>query len=177
MAGKALLIFCSSSSDIDPAYNEAARDVVRTAAAAGYSIVYGGAVSGTMGVVAEEASKCGIGNVGVIPRFMSDRLSPGLTSTVWTDTMSERKGKMREAGPDICIALPGGIGTMDEFFETYTLAKLGKYHGKVVVYNCKGYYDGLQELLDHFTGERMLPENDRNMVHFISTPEELKALL
>lgn len=177
MSDKSLLVFCASSYEIDPAYNEAAREVVRAAASRGYAIVSGGTVKGTMGVVAEEAERCGRGNIGIIPHFMSDVLYPRLTDVIWTDTMSERKEKMREAGCSAAIALPGGIGTMDELFETYTLAKLGKYGGKVIAYNYRGFYNGLRDMLDYFLETRMLDERTRSLIHFPETIQELEELL
>lgn len=176
-ADKVLLVFCASSYEIDPVFNEVAREVVRAASLKGYDIASGGTVKGTMGVVADEAERCGVGNIGVIPHFMQDVLYPRLTRVVWTDTMSERKEKMREVGSAAAVALPGGIGTMDELFETYTLAKLGKYNGRVIAFNYKGFYDGLKHMLDHFVETKMLDERTRNLIFFPETAQELSDLL
>ncbi len=174
--GKAAVIFCSACTDIDPRYNEAAREVVRSLNAAGYSIVSGGTTKGMMKVVADEALALGVRSVGIVPRFMEDVCYPDLSELVWTDLMSERKDKMRECGPDLALALPGGVGTMDELFETLTLAKLGKYHGKVVAYNCFGFYDPLCKLLDHMVGQGMLDLRSRSLISFPENITELKAL-
>ncbi|MBQ1635532.1 MAG: LOG family protein, partial [Bacteroidales bacterium] len=101
---------------------------------------------------------------------------PALTDLEWTDTMAERKEKMRE-GVDLVIALPGGIGTMDELFETFTLAKLGQFHGKLAVLNIGGFYDPLAALLDHFVAANMLTPEDRKILHICSTTNEIEALL
>ena len=130
-----------------------------------------------MKVVADEAQACGAANIGVLPRFMEEFSHPNLTQLIWTDTMSQRKDLMRLYGSDIAVALPGGIGTMDELFETYTLAKLDKYHGKVVAFNCFGFYDGVKEMMDKLVSENMLDRKTREMLYFPQTVEEFEALL
>ena len=176
MKQKSALFFCSSS-DIDPRYVDAARKVVRAACLKGYAIVSGGATKGLMKVVADEAQACGVPNIGVLPRFMEEFSHPDLTQMIWTDTMSQRKDTMRLHGADIAVALPGGIGTLDEFFETYTLAKLGKYGGKVVLFNCYGFYDGVKDLMDRLVRENMLDKKTRDILYIPTTVEEFEALL
>ena len=107
-----IVIFCSASNDIDPRFNQAARNLVRAACSLGYAIVSGGTVKGTMKVVADEVVACGGTHIGILPRFMTEYHYPALTRTIWTETMAERKEKMRE-GTNAAIALPGGIGTLD----------------------------------------------------------------
>ena len=125
-----IVFFCSASKEIDPIYNQAAREAIRAACSLGYTIVSGGAVKGTMGVVADEIVACGGVHIGVLPRFMAVYRHPSLSETVWTDTMAARKEKMRE-GTCAAVALPGGIGTLDELIETLTLAKLDIYKGDI----------------------------------------------
>lgn len=176
MADRRAVFYCSASYLIDEKYNQAARDCVRAACFAGYDIVSGGTVKGTMGVVCDEAAKHGAGIIGVIPRFMADVVNPLLTECIWTDKMSERKDCMRE-GTSIAVALPGGIGTLEELVETLTLAKLGKYKGKVVAYNLDGFWDGLRDLLDHFVSTGMMTAQDRALISFPSTLEDFKQYL
>ena len=130
-----------------------------------------------MKVVADEANACGSINIGVLPRFMEEFSHPELTQLVWTETMSQRKDMMRFYGADLAVALPGGIGTLDELFDTYTLAKLGRYHGKVVAFNCFGFYDGIKGMMDRLVGERMLDTKTRQLLYFPETVEEFEALL
>lgn len=176
MDGKVALFFCSASFSIDPKYNQAAREIVRAACLHGYGISSGGTVKGTMKVVTETARACGAKAKGVLPRFMTNVADPDLDEVVWTDTMSERKEKMRE-GSSIAVALPGGIGTLDELFETITLAKLGKYDGRIIVVNWDGYYDFLHSLLDYLVQEEMLDAQSRSLVHFVSSVEEFEKLI
>lgn len=170
------LFFCSSVKEIAPEYNEAARQIVRAACSRGYEIVSGGTVKGTMGVVCDEAADCGASVCGVLPRFMEPLVHPRLTRTVWTDTMSERKEKMRE-GADVVVALPGGIGTMDELFETLVLSKLGRFCGTIAALNIGGFYDPLEALLDHFVQTNMLTAADKARLHMVDSVAELEELL
>ncbi len=176
MTDKSAVFFCSASNRIDPKYTQAAREVVRAACLAGYGIVSGGSFRGTMGAVADTAAECGVPNKGVLPRFMRGLEHKALTELVWTESMSTRKEEMRR-GTCLAVALPGGIGTMDELFETVVLAKLGRWSGKIIAYNFEGYFEPLKALLRHFEAEKMMGEEEVALVHFPETPEEFKALL
>ena len=90
--------------------------------------------------------------------------------------MSERKEKMRE-GTSVAVALPGGIGTLDELVETLTLAKLGKYSGRIYALNIGGFYDKLIELLDYYVSTGMLDSGSRELISFPSTVGELEAMI
>lgn len=173
---KKIVIFCSSSREIDPKYNTVAEEVVRRACAKGYTIVSGGTVKGTMGVISETVNACGGRHIGILPRFMEEYTYPHLSELVLTDTMSERKEKMRE-GTSAAVALPGGIGTLDELVETLTLAKLGKYGGKILALNIDGFYDKFIELLDFYVATGMLDEESRGMISFPSDVRELDSAL
>ena len=169
-------VFCSASYDIDPVYNVLARDFVRRASAAGHEIVSGGTIKGTMGEIADELSLCGGYHIGIIPRFMEPLVHGALDEVVWTDTMSERKGLMRK-GTDAVVALPGGIGTLDEVIETFTLRKLDRYRGKVLVLDCNGFYAPLKELLDHYVRTGMLDRDSRNLISFADSVDEILSML
>ncbi|MBR5385801.1 MAG: TIGR00730 family Rossman fold protein [Bacteroidales bacterium] len=166
------VIFCSACKDIDPKYNEAAREIVRGLSSLGIEIVSGGTVKGTMGVIADECRRLGVPHTGIIPRFMAPVSYPDLDSVIWTDTMSERKGLMRE-GADVAIALPGGIGTLDELIETLVLAKLDLFHGRVMALDIDGFYSPLIALLDHYVATGMLEEASRSLITFPPTVSDL----
>ena len=176
MTGGTAAIFCSASYSIDPKFNEAAREAVRALHRLGWTLVSGGTVKGTMGVIADASVACGGRHIGVIPRFMEDLVYPALSQVVWTDTMSERKEKMREMA-DLVIALPGGIGTLDELIETQVLAKLGRFHGRIFALNMDGFFDPFRALLDHYVRTGMLDQPSRDLVRFPSSVEELIAAL
>ena len=171
-----LLIFCSANAGIDPSYNEAARKIVRAACAHGHTIVTGGTVKGTMGVIGDEVVAVGGQHVGVVPRFMASIVYPALTRTVWADTMSERQALMREES-DMALALPGGIGTLYELIETQVLSKLGKYSGKIYVLNIGGFYEPLKALLSHYVATGMLDPSDKERIHFVESTEQMMEIL
>ena len=172
MSLRKAVVFCSASNGIDPKYDEAAREVVRALHAYGWTLVSGGSFRGTMGVIADEMERLGGRHVGVLPRFMKGLEYPRLTELVWADTMAERKERMRE-GTSAAIALPGGIGTLDELIESQVLAKLGRYPGRVFALNLDGFFDPVKALLDHYVARGMLEPEDRDLVVFADTPSEL----
>ena len=176
MAERKAVVFCSASGDIDPKYNEAAREVVRALHSYGWTLVSGGSFRGTMGVIADEMKRLGGKHVGVMPRFMAGLEYDGLTELHWSDTMAERKERMRQ-GTQAAIALPGGIGTLDEIIETHVLAKLGRYGGKVYALNLDGFFDPFKALLDHYVSTGMLDPRDRDLLVFADTVEELAYFL
>ena len=176
MAERKAVVFCSASGDIDPKYNEAAREVVRALHSYGWTLVSGGSFRGTMGVIADEMKRLGGKHIGVLPRFMAGLEYDGLTEIHWSDTMADRKERMRQ-GTEAAIALPGGIGTLDELIETHVLAKLGRYGGKVFALNVDGFFDPFKALLDHYVATGMLEPRDRALLVFADTPAELAEYL
>ncbi len=176
MASRKAVVFCSAAEGIDPKYDKAAREVVRALHAYGWGLVSGGSFRGLMGSLSDEMERLGGEHTGVIPRFMKGLEYPHLTELIWTDTMSERKERMRE-GTSAAIALPGGIGSLDEFVETHVLRKLGRYDGKLLVLNLDGFYDPWKDLLRHYERHGMLEARDRDLVIFADTVEELASHL
>ena len=175
MKGK-IAVYCSASFNIDPEYNKVAREFVRVASLCGYGIVSGGTVKGTMGEIADEIASCGGYHLGVIPRFMEQYLHPRLSEVIWTDTMAERKTYLRK---DTCavVALPGGIGTLDEVIECFALLHLKQYDGRIFLLNHKGFYEPLRQLLRHYVDTGMLKEETMAMVNFADTPTQLLEML
>lgn len=167
-----VVIFCASSQTIDPKYNKAAREVARGLHKKGYGIVSGGGKVGTMGAITDESVRCGGAHTAVLPRFMAGLENTGVSRVLWTDTMSARKELMR-AGTVAAIALPGGIGTLDELMETHTLRKLKKYNGEIFVLNLDGFYNPLKALLDHYVQTEMTAKADIDLIKFVNTPQEL----
>ena len=174
MAGTKLAIFCAASTIIDEKYNQAAREAVRALHALGYTLVSGGGKIGTMGAITDESVRVGGRHIAVLPEFMKGLENPRVREIVWTPTMAVRKERMRE-GTSAVIALPGGIGTLDELIETHTLRKLGKYDGELYALNRDGFYDPFIALLDHYVATGMLEAKDRALVRFPKTVDELIA--
>ena len=167
-----IAIFCASSEDIREEYTLAAREVVIGLCKKGYGIVSGGTIKGTMGVVADAAKACGGYHKGILPEFMKPLAHDGLTDVVWTDTMSRRKEEMRKDTVAV-IALPGGIGTLDELIETQVLIKLKQYDGRLILLNVNGFYEPFSMLLDHYVSENMLAPKDRDIAEFVDSAESL----
>lgn len=176
MNEKRALVFCSRSGTIDPKYNEAAREIVRALCGKGYAIVSGGTVKGTMDVICREVEECGGKSIGILPECMRGLDHPGLSETVWTEDISKRKAVMRE-NVQLVITLPGGIGTMDEFFETFNLLRMDLYRARMIVFNCGGFYDSLKQLLNHFVDSEMLEREAMDKLFFPETVEELTTLV
>ena len=175
MKGK-IAVFCSASFEIDPKYNRVAREFVRAASLCGDGIVSGGTVKGTMGEMSDELHSCGGYHLGVIPRFMQQYVYPDLTETVWTDTMAERKTLLRE-GTCAVVALPGGIGTLDEVIETFALVHLKQYFGKIFLLNHDGFYEPLRQLLRHYVDTGMMTEATMSKICFAESKDEILSAL
>ena len=169
---KKIAVFCSASFNIDPKFNKVARDFVRAASLHGYGVVSGGTIKGTMGEISDELKSCGGYHIGVIPRFMEEYVYPDLSEVMWTDTMAERKTLLRK---DTCavVALPGGVGTLDEVIETLALLHLKQYHGKIFVLNHDGFYEPLRQLLEHYVRTGMMTEATMSRMVFAQTAEEI----
>ena len=175
MKGK-IAVFCSASYTIDPKYNKVAREFVRAASLRGYGIVSGGTIKGTMGEISEELRDCGGWHLGVIPRFMKQYVYPELSEVIWTDTMAERKTLLRE-GTAAVVALPGGIGTLDEVIETYALLHLKQYDGRIFLLNHEGFYEPLRALLQHYVDVNMLSPETIARIEILETPEAILEAL
>lgn len=167
-----IAVFCSASFEIDPKYNKVARDFVRAASLRGYGIVSGGTIKGTMGEISDELHACGGYHLGVIPRFMEQYVYPDLTEVIWTDTMAQRKTLLRE-GTCAVVALPGGIGTLDEVIETFALVHLKQYFGKIFILDHEGFYEPLRLLFRHYVDTKMMTEETMSKIIFAQTPDEI----
>jgi len=157
-----------------PVYADAARSLARALAENGISLVYGGGNVGLMGVIADELMRLGGEVIGVIPRALMDMEvgHGGLTRLHIVKDMHERKAMMGELA-DGFIAMPGGIGTLEELFEMLTWAQLG-FHGKPIgVLNVNRFYDGLANLLEHIVNERFLKIEDAARLIYEENPDLL----
>ncbi len=162
---KRICIFCGSSSGVSQKYAQLARLCGRVLADRGLTLVYGGGNVGLMGILADAALQAGGEVIGVIPNKLVDRelAHHGVTSLIRVGSMHERKQKMAELS-DGSIALPGGIGTMDELFEIYTWLQLRFHHKPVGILNADGFYDLLLQFLDHMVQEHFLKLQNRELL-------------
>jgi uncharacterized protein (TIGR00730 family) len=160
-----LCVFSGSSPGAHPDYAEAARALGGELAAQGIGLVYGGASVGLMGVVADAALEAGADVVGVIPQALVDReiAHPGLSDLRVVGSMHERKALMADLA-DGFVALPGGMGTLEELFEVYTWTQLGLHSKPLGLLDVRGYYARLAAFLDHAVAERFLVPEHREML-------------
>jgi uncharacterized protein (TIGR00730 family) len=173
-----LAVFCGSSTGDAPAYAAAARDLGTTLARRGIGLVYGGASVGLMGTIADAAIAAGGEVIGVIPEALvrKEVAHGGPVDLRIVGSMHERKALMAELS-DAFVALPGGIGTLEELFEVWTWAQLG-YHAKpCALLNTEGFYDPLIAFLDDVVAHRFLKDAHRAMLIVADAPDDLLARL
>lgn len=170
-----LCVYCGSKPGLDPAYLKAASEVGTWIGQHGGQLVYGGGRGGLMGIVADATLQAGGQVVGIIPQALVDRewAHRGCTELHIVDTMHERKRMMAERS-DAFLAMPGGIGTLEELFEVWTWQQLG-YHDKPIgLLNVAGYYQGLLQFMDHSVAQGFLAVPQREL---IAVNADLTALL
>ncbi len=153
---KAVCVYCGSAPGSKPLYAETARAMGRELASRGLTLVYGGGNVGTMGALAQAAMESGAKTIGIIPRRLNEAVAHlELSELIVVEDMHERKAAMQEKA-DAFIAMPGGIGTFEEFFEIWTWRFLG-YHAKPVgLLNTGGFYDSLLSFLVQVRDEGFL---------------------
>ena len=171
---KSLCVFCGSSAGRDPAYADAARALGVTLAERGITLVFGGGYVGLMGMVADAALGAGGEVIGVIPEALVEREieHKNLTKLHVVRSMHERKALMSELS-DGFIALPGGNGTLEEFFEVLTWAQLGEHEKPCGLLNVAGFYDPLLAVFDHMTESGFVSDEHRKLVLVEKNPEKL----
>ena len=167
----AICIYCGSSPGDSPAYLEAARAMGTLIAERGLRLVYGGGHVGLMGVAADAALSAGGDVIGVIPKDILDKEvgHGGVTELFTVNSMHERKMKMASLS-DGFIALPGGIGTLEEIIEVFTWRQLGFHSKACAVLNVDGFFDPLFDLLDHMVARRFLRTEHRDQLLSADTP-------
>ena len=173
-----LCVFCSANQQIDADFFQMTEELGRWAAAAGHTIVFGGNDSGLMHAVSKAAKEAGGHLVGVVPRVIEQRgmLSPYLDVHIPTENLSDRKDLMMLQA-DVFIALPGGVGTLDEIFTMASSASLGYHHKRIVLYNMKGFWNGLIQLLDDLQQRGLVRGTWHNYISVANKQDELTVLL
>ena len=171
-------VFCASSADIDTRYLEAARELGALLAQGCWRCVNGGGAVGLMGAVTDGTLDAGGEVTGVIPKFMVDNgwCYDRLEDVIITADMHQRKQMMSEMA-DAVIALPGGVGTLEELLETLTWRQLGLVKVPVIILNTLGYYDGLLAMLGHAIDEGFMKPSHGQLWQVANTPQEALNLL
>lgn len=170
-------VYCGSSFGDDPAFAATARAFGAALAGAGIGIVYGGGRVGMMGVLADAALAAGGEVIGVIPRFLEDReIAHGGVDLRVVGSMHERKQLMAELAGAF-VALPGGFGTFEEFFEIVTWVQLGLMSARCILANVGGYYDPLLALIDGAVAGGFISAKNRAIVEAYPTIDDVVARL
>jgi uncharacterized protein (TIGR00730 family) len=173
-----LAVYCGSAPGTDPAFAEAAKATAAAMVREKIQLVYGGGRLGLMGLIADSVLELGGKVYGVIPQALVDIevAHPSVTELHVVETMHERKAKMTELA-DGFLALPGGIGTLDELFEAWSWNALGYHKKPFCLLNTNGYWDGLITFIGHATESGFMSAQRRQQLLVAETPEQALELL
>lgn len=173
-----ICIFCSANEQLDPYFFTATEELGRWAARHGHSIVYGGVNQGLMECVAKAAHDAGARTIGVIPRIIEKRgrLSEYVDVEIPCDNLTDRKQIMQDQA-DAFIALPGGIGTLDELFTMAAAATLG-YHAKpIILYNMRGFWDSLIACLDTLQQQGLMRQPWQSLIRVATSIDDIEGMV
>ncbi|WP_282024822.1 TIGR00730 family Rossman fold protein [Limimaricola cinnabarinus] len=171
-------VFCGSRPGLRPAYETAAQETGEMLARRGWRLVYGAGDVGLMGTVARSAQQTGGSSFGVIPRHLVD-VEVGKTDLdtyVVTETMHERK-KVMFMNADAIVVLPGGAGSLDEFFEVLTWRQLGLHGKPILLLDTEGYWQPLRQLINHVIDEGFADDSLKGFVSYVSSVKALEKAL
>ncbi len=173
---KSVCVFCGSSMGVHPIYKKSAYNLGKQIAKENLSLVYGGGSVGLMGVLADAVMEHGGEVTGIIPRFLYEEEvgHDGLTELIIVDSMHERKQKMAELAQGF-IAMPGGIGTMEELFEIFTWSQLALIKKPVALFNVNNFFDDITHFFNKLVREGFIKEVTINMLIISNNIPELLA--
>lgn len=171
---KSITVFCGSSFGSEDKYRKQAFSLGQTLAKHNIQLVYGGAKIGLMGAVADGTLSEGGKVIGVLPNFLRSKeiAHEDLTELILVESMHERKTKMNELCDGV-IALPGGFGTMEEFFEMLTWAQLGLHKKPIALFNIDGFYDPLTDMIQTMVDKGFLKELNQQMILISDNVDDL----
>ena len=171
-------VFCSANNQIDAAFFQQTEELGRWAAKNGHVIVFGGVNQGLMECLAKAVKEAGGETLGVVPSIVEEtgRTSQYNDRVLTCNNLSERKQLMLDES-DVFIALPGGVGTLDEVFTVAASYTIGYHHKRVILYNMKGFWDTLISLLDDLQAKGMIRGDWRQYIKIANSLEELADLI
>ncbi|MEL0537961.1 TIGR00730 family Rossman fold protein [Staphylococcus debuckii] len=173
-----IIVYCGASEGNNPLYSEAAESLGEWMAAQRYGLVFGGGKVGLMGKLADTVIAQDGHAIGVMPQFLADReiAHQGLDELIIVDSMAERKAAMLEKG-DVCLALPGGPGTLEEITEMVSWARIGQNPNPCVFWNVNGYYNKIEAFYNQMVEEGFLTQIDRDLICFTDSYDELNQFV
>lgn len=172
-----ICIFCSANENLNPEFFRRTRDLGSWAAREGHTIVFGGVNQGLMECVAQAAKEAGGRTIGIVPRIIEQggRLSPNVDIDIPCDNLSDRKQLMMDQS-DLFIALPGGLGTLDEVFTVAAAATIGYHQKPVILYNIDGFWDPLIHLLDTLQQQGLMRGEWQQHIRVAATLDDIATL-
>ncbi len=176
--GKTICIFCSSSADLSEKIRSQSAEFAALLAKEGFSLLYGGTTCGLMKTVADAHKAAGGRLLGVIPRYMIERgiQHPGLDEAFAAEDLRDRKQAMLDHS-DVIVALPGGIGTYDEFFDLLAMKQLKRHDRPMFLFNINGYFEPLMAMLRHSIAEKTVKPEHLDMFKISDTADELTQMI
>ncbi|MEO4055669.1 TIGR00730 family Rossman fold protein [Solibacillus sp. CAU 1738] len=171
-------VYCGSQMGKSEVYKEAATELGEVLACTGHDIIYGGSNVGLMGKLADAALDAGGKVIGVMPTHLQQReiAHANLSEIYFVESMHVRKAKMVDLA-DAFIALPGGCGTLDEYFEVFTWAQIGLHEKPVILYNVNGFYDALILHFEKMLAEGFVREEQRVLLHIATSAQDIVNIL
>lgn len=173
-----IAVYCGAHLGADPAYLEAAKKIGQWIVENNYELIYGGSKLGLMGAVADSVLARNGRVIGIMPKFLQDfeRVHPGLTKMITVNDLDERKKVMMQHS-DVCLALPGGVGTLEEISEAFSWARVGQNNNPCIFFDIKNYYRPLQLFFDQMVEQGFLSKEDRQLVLFSDSLFEIETFI
>lgn len=175
-----ICVFGAASFEIDESYIKATEELGKLLVKRGHSLVYGAGNNGVMGAVARGVSSENGEIIGVIPKFFKkdkiEQIYQNCTELIYTETMAQRKSKMEDIA-DAFIIAPGGIGTLEEYFEVLTLKQLGRHEKPIAVFDINGYYKKLEDFVDYSMKEKFINNNCKYLYYFSNSAADILSYI
>jgi uncharacterized protein (TIGR00730 family) len=173
-----LCVFCGSNSGKNPNFKEVTKQLGQTIASNGDTVVYGGGSVGLMGVIADSALQAGGNVIGIMPEFLINKEinHSGLTELIQVHDMNKRKQKMMEIS-DVFILLPGGIGSLEEFFDMFSASQMQLHKNPIVLFNIDNFFNPMLEMIDNLISEGFAPSIDKGLLIVIDNPNDMYSKL
>lgn len=173
-----IAVYCGAHVGADPAYLEAAKELGHWIVKNNHELVYGGSKLGLMGAVADSVLAGGGTTIGIMPEFLQDRerVHTGLTQMITVTDLDERKKAMMKLS-DVCLALPGGVGTLEEISEAFSWARVGQNNNPCIFFDVNHFYQPLQDFFDSMVEQGFLSKEDRQLVLFSDSLSEIDAFI
>lgn len=175
-----ICVFGAASFEIDESYIKATEELGKLLVKRGHSLVYGAGNNGVMGAVARGVSSENGEIIGVIPKFFKkdkiEQIYQNCTELIYTETMAQRKSKMEDIA-DAFIIAPGGIGTLEEYFEVLTLKQLGRHEKPIAVFDINGYYKKLEDFVDYSMKEKFINNKCKSLYYFSNSAADILSYI